>query len=178
MRYHANTNYSVVDVDLIEELYRRSYQEKVQGVSRLHVLNLSQLAGVRERRDGVEVTVHDLPSGQLSTLEADALICATGYEPTNPLSLISEVGPLLSTDGDGQLLVDRNYRVTTGSDVAGGIYLCGGTEHSHGITSSLLSMAAVRAGEIVHSITGCVDAVELLLPRTSEQVRNQKVVSP
>ncbi len=173
MRYHANTNYSVVDVGLIEELYRRSYQEKVQGVSRLRVLNFSQLAGVRERHGGVEVTVRHLPSGRLSTLEADALICATGYEPTNPLSLISEVGPLLSSDDDGRLLVERDYRVSTGSEVIGGIYLCGGTEHSHGITSSLLSMAAVRAGEIARSIAGRRDAfTELQLARTSEQARN------
>ena len=177
--YHANTNYSVVDVGLIEELYRRSYQEKVQGVSRLRVLNFSQLAGARERRDGVEVTLRHLPSGQLSTLEADALICATGYEPPNPLSLISEVGPLLSSDDDGQLLVERDYRVTTGSEVVGGIYLCGGTEHSHGITSSLLSMAAVRAGEIVRSITGRVNAAaELSFVRTAEQVRNQRWECP
>jgi len=36
--------------------------------------------------------------------------------------------------------------------VRGGIYLQGGTEHSHGITSSLLSNTAVRVGEILASI--------------------------
>jgi L-ornithine N5-oxygenase len=170
MRYHANTNYSVVDVGLIEELYRRFYQEKVQGVSRLRVLNMSQLARVREHQGGVEVTVRHLPSGQLSTLEADALICATGYVPTNPLSLISGVGPLLASDDDGRLLVERDYRVSTGSDVIGGIYLCGGTEHSHGITSSLLSMAAVRAGEIARSIADRTGAFAgLSLAQTGEQ---------
>ena len=34
------------------------------------------------------------------------------------------------------------------------VYLQGGTEHSHGITASLLSNAAVRAGEILGSIVG------------------------
>ena len=33
--YHANTNYSVVDLELIQELYRRAYQEKVRGAQRL-----------------------------------------------------------------------------------------------------------------------------------------------
>jgi L-ornithine N5-oxygenase len=32
------------------------------------------------------------------------------------------------------------------------VYLQGATEHSHGIASSLLSMTAVRTGEIVQSI--------------------------
>ncbi|GAA2820154.1 hypothetical protein GCM10020220_005520 [Nonomuraea rubra] len=36
--YHATTNYSVVDLDLIDELYRRHYQEKVQGKERLRIL--------------------------------------------------------------------------------------------------------------------------------------------
>ena len=31
--YHRNTNYSVVDADLIEELYRRAYQEKFWAAS-------------------------------------------------------------------------------------------------------------------------------------------------
>jgi L-ornithine N5-oxygenase len=178
MRYHANTNYSVVDTDLIEELYRRYYQEKVQGISRLRVINFSELAAVRERYDGVEVTVRHLPSGELSVLAADALICATGYEPTNPLSLISEVGPLLRTDEDGYLLVERDYRVATQVAVVGGIYLCGGTEHSHGITSSLLSMAAVRAGEIVRSIANRMDPLARLpLPQISEHITNQEVES-
>jgi L-ornithine N5-oxygenase len=33
-----------------------------------------------------------------------------------------------------------------------GIYLQGGTEHTHGLTSSLLSNIAIRTGEIADSI--------------------------
>src|SRR5690606_38199663 len=36
--YHRNTNYSVVDLDLIEQLYAISYQEKVRGEERLRIL--------------------------------------------------------------------------------------------------------------------------------------------
>ena len=45
--YHANTNYSVVDADLIEELYRREYQEKVLGTPRLRAVQ--RLPGGRGR---------------------------------------------------------------------------------------------------------------------------------
>jgi L-ornithine N5-monooxygenase len=150
--YHANTNYSVVDVDLIEELYRRFYQEKICGVERLRLFNVSELAGVRERAGGVKVTVRGLNSGTLTTLDADVLVCATGYRPTDPLSLLGEVAPLLWRDRDGLLLVERDYRVATAPDVLAGVYLQGGTEHSHGITSSLLSNAAIRAAEILDSM--------------------------
>jgi L-ornithine N5-oxygenase len=33
-----------------------------------------------------------------------------------------------------------------------GIYLQGGTEHTHGITSALLSNTAIRVGEILDSL--------------------------
>lgn len=36
----------------------------------------------------------------------------------------------------------------TAPDVAAGIYLQGGTERTHGLTSTLLSTTAIRAGEI------------------------------
>jgi L-ornithine N5-oxygenase len=48
--------------------------------------------------------------------------------------------------------VGRDYRVETTSGVQAGIYLQGGTEHTHGISSSLLSNISVRAGEIVESM--------------------------
>jgi L-ornithine N5-oxygenase len=42
--------------------------------------------------------------------------------------------------------------VMTDPALGPGIYLQGGTEHTHGITSSLLSNTAVRAAEILASI--------------------------
>src|SRR5690606_40746222 len=51
MDYHANTNYSVVDLDLIEELYRRSYREKVLGNQRLRWFNASRTVDVVDTGD-------------------------------------------------------------------------------------------------------------------------------
>jgi len=48
--------------------------------------------------------------------------------------------------------VRRDYRGETVPGVTAGIYLQGGTEHSHGISASLLSNVAIRAWEIVRSI--------------------------
>jgi L-ornithine N5-oxygenase len=48
--------------------------------------------------------------------------------------------------------VSRDYRVATSKSTAGGLYIQGNTEHSHGLTSSLLSNIAVRSGEILRSI--------------------------
>jgi L-ornithine N5-oxygenase len=160
-QYHANTNYSVVDADLIKELYRRAYVEKIEGVARLRVINVSKMVSAREQADRVEVVIRRLNNGALITLAADVLVCATGYRPTDPRSMLGEVVPLLWTDEQGLLRVERDYRVATGPDVLGGVYLCGSTEHSHGITSSLLSMAAVRAGEILRSVVERAEGTSL-----------------
>ncbi|MFC9592030.1 lysine N(6)-hydroxylase/L-ornithine N(5)-oxygenase family protein [Streptomyces sp. NPDC056944] len=152
MDYHRNTNYGVVDMDLIEELYRRSYQEKVRGEQRLRILGVTRLTGVEEGPDGVRVQVRNLATGETETMDADAVVYATGYSEPDPGRLLGELDAACARDEDGRLRVRRDYRVETAPEVEAGIYLMGGTEHSHGITANLLSMAAVRAGEICDSL--------------------------
>lgn len=152
MAYHANTNYAVVDSELIAELYRRSYQEQVLGRRRLQMMNMSRLVGAVQHGPGVRVVVEALTTGERRTLDADILVCATGYDPVDPSMLLGELGDHCERDGHGRLRVHRDYRVTTGERLRCGIYLQGGTEHSHGISSSLLSNGAVRSAEILQSI--------------------------
>jgi L-ornithine N5-oxygenase len=150
--YHRNTNYSVVDGELIDELYRRAYQEKVLGTPRLRLFNASRLAHAAETTTGVRVGIESLTTGERTALDADVVVCATGYHPTDPFALLGELGTHCKRDELGRPQVERDYRMVTTSAVHGGIYLQGGTEHTHGISSSLLSNAAVRAGEILESI--------------------------
>jgi len=150
--YHANTNYSVVDTDLIEELYRRSYQEKVTGRERLRVLNVSRVERVLEGSDGVRVGVRSLATGESDDIDADLVVLATGYDPLDPRELLGGLSAYCPSDGAGRLRVRRDYRVQTTADLQVGIYLQGGTEHTHGLSSSLLSTIAVRSGEILDSV--------------------------
>ncbi|MFD6891987.1 lysine N(6)-hydroxylase/L-ornithine N(5)-oxygenase family protein [Streptomyces sp. NPDC059957] len=152
MGYHGNTNYSVVDIDLIDDLYRQSYQEKVLGTERLRFLNVSRLTGVEETADGVRASIKSLVTGEESVLDADVVVCATGYQQADGLGLLGEVADRCHRDDQGRIRVERDYRVTTDLELSCGIYLQGGTEHTHGITSSLLSNTAVRVGEILDSI--------------------------
>ncbi|MER8187216.1 lysine N(6)-hydroxylase/L-ornithine N(5)-oxygenase family protein [Kitasatospora sp. NPDC094015] len=160
--YHANTNYSVVDGDLIEQLYRTVYQEKVSGRERLRILNATRLTGVEHTADGARAAVRSLTTGVESVLESDAVVLATGYTHVDPRELLGPLGEACHTDELGRLRVDRDHRILTADHVDVGIYLQGGTEHTHGITSSLLSTLAVRSGEICDS---------LLLRHTGRQLR-------
>jgi L-ornithine N5-oxygenase len=155
--YHRNTNYSVVDAELIEELYRREYRERVQGGRRLRMMNASRVLAVDESAEGLRVSVESMPSGEVEQVEADVLVYATGYRPVDTLRLLGTAGGRVERRHDGTPAVHRDYRLRLDRPAEAAIYVQGGTEHSHGISSSLLSNVAVRTGEIVTSIAGRLD---------------------
>jgi L-ornithine N5-oxygenase len=149
--YHGNTNYSVVDTELIEELYRRVYREKVLGTERLKIHNVSRVVEVVAADNGVRATIESLTTREKCVLDCDVLVYATGYRPIDPLRLLGEpIRTLCRLDEAGRVRVDRDYRLVTVPE--SNIYLQGGTEHTHGISSSLLSTTVVRAGEILQSV--------------------------
>ncbi|GLY49047.1 SidA/IucD/PvdA family monooxygenase [Lentzea sp. NBRC 102530] len=148
MDYHRNTNYSVVDVDLIAQLYRTEYREKVLGTERLKMMKMTRLVAVEESADGVRAVIQSLVTGEQEFVDTDLVLLATGYDEATPV--LGGLEEACARDEAGRLVVGRDYRVQT--SLRGGVYLQGGTEHSHGITSSLLSNVAVRSGEILASV--------------------------
>lgn len=152
MDYHRNTNYSVVDPDLIGELYRRHYAEKVHGSRRLHLHNTSRIAGLTESTDGVAVVVEDLVTGKQTPVPAHYVVFATGYHPADPRPLLGGLVDQLVHTPEGLPAVDRDYRVITHEILTCGLYLQGGTEHTHGVSASLLSNVATRVAEIIDSV--------------------------
>jgi L-ornithine N5-monooxygenase len=151
--YHKNTNHSVVDGALLDDLYKIHYQEKVRGESRLEFLNATKVLDVLSRHDTVELSVKFLPTGEQRKLQSDIVVVGSGYKAADPMRNFSALAGKYLTDDAGQLRVARNYRVCTSDDIECGIYLQGATEHSHGLSSSLLSNTAVRAGEILLAVT-------------------------
>ncbi|MEW1616135.1 MULTISPECIES: lysine N(6)-hydroxylase/L-ornithine N(5)-oxygenase family protein [unclassified Streptomyces] len=151
-RYHKNTNYSVVDDELIRDLHKRSYQEDVSGSKRLRFLNLTRVAAVRRAGTETRVTLRSLIEGESRELETDVLVFATGYDSMEPGRLLGDLGRHFQLDGEGLHRVERNYRIATAGTLPFDVYLQGGTEHTHGLTSSLLSNLAIRSGEIVESV--------------------------
>ncbi|WP_416962549.1 lysine N(6)-hydroxylase/L-ornithine N(5)-oxygenase family protein [Streptomyces sp. Agncl-13] len=151
--YHRSTNYSVVDMELIEALYATAYREKVAGRERLRFLNVSRIRAVDAASDGgLDIAVEFLPTGEKQVLSADVLVLATGYRPRDLSSLLGEAAKLCLRDDGDEVRVGRDHRVETVPEVTAGLYLQGGTEHTHGLTSTLLSTVAVRAEEIHRSV--------------------------
>jgi L-ornithine N5-monooxygenase len=149
--YHRATNYSCVDLPLIEALYAREYAERVAGERRLFFHGASGLQSADEDGDAVEVAIEHHPTKSVEKLTCDAVVYATGFTPMSLPDILGDLcdADVYAADGPG---VERDYRLRTSREIAGSIYLQGGTEHTHGLSSSLISNIAVRCGEIVESI--------------------------
>ncbi|MER7376213.1 lysine N(6)-hydroxylase/L-ornithine N(5)-oxygenase family protein [Streptomyces lanatus] len=164
-RYHKNTNYSVVDDEVIRDLYRRASDDETEGRQRLRFARLSRVVDAKRVAQHTRVTVHSLIDDDTYDLDVDVLVCATGYDPMDPAGILTGLEGRLSQDDDGRYRIARDYRLLGADDLTCGIYLQGGAEHTHGLSSSLLSNIAVRSGEIAHSIvTGRTAAQERGVP--------------
>ncbi|OZD55622.1 L-lysine 6-monooxygenase [Rhodococcus sp. 06-1477-1B] len=165
LAYHRGTNYSAVDLDLIERLYEIEYAERVSGDRRLFVHGATALAETEERPDGVSARLENGLTGAVERVDADAVVYATGFT-SMPLGEI--LGDLYAPESLAQgPRVSRDYRLQTTRPTPGGVYLQGGTEDTHGLTSSLLSNIAVRSAEIADSIAAGLPARDRELVRSA-----------
>lgn len=149
--YHRGTNYSAVDPELIESLYRREYQERVTGKRRLYVHNCTQVLTCAEDTAGVNLTMRDLMTGQVNTLRADLVVFGSGYTQADPFALFGEDSRWYCCNGQYPDVL-RDYQWRPRQEGVPMVFLNGGVEHTHGLTSSLLSNLAVRSGEILTSL--------------------------
>jgi L-ornithine N5-monooxygenase len=150
--YHRSTNYSAVDLPLIEDLYAREYAERVAGNRRLFLRGASSVFETVEDDDGVRVAILHHPTGAVEQIDCDAVIYATGFLPAQLRGILGDLCDDVVMDEGGRPVVSRDYRLATTRPTSGGLYIQGNTEHTHGLTSSLLSNIAVRSAEILRSI--------------------------
>lgn len=139
----SQTNYAVADLDLIQQIYKVFYDQKVARSTRLRMLRQHDVRSVRASADGVHLTLLDRDLKRESTVRYDAVVLATGYTRDQHKELLLPLAPYL-----GDYDVDRYYRLKASPDFHPGIYLQGACEDSHGLSDTLLSVTSVRTGEI------------------------------
>lgn len=140
--YH-NTNYSVVDADLIERIYGVLYRQKVAHQFRHSVLCRQQIEKAADTPEGIELTLCDLATGEQRTHRYDAVVLATGYERNSHRELLAPLHDYLQ---DYQ--VDRDYRALSSPNLKASIFLQGFCETTHGLSDTLLSVLPIRSQEI------------------------------
>ena len=144
---YQNTNYSVVDLDLIERIYGIFYRQKVSGVARQAFRTLTVVEQATPGPLGIELVLRHTASGETSVHHYDAVILATGYERQMHRELLA---PLDAYMGDFE--VSRDYRIVTDERCKAGIYIQGFSQASHGLSDTLLSVLPIRADEIAASL--------------------------
>jgi L-ornithine N5-oxygenase len=144
------TNYAGVTPEMLDMLYRQVYLERLTGKQRLRMVTKVDITGAQlDESDGdVVLTLTDRMTGVGEELRCDMVMLGTGFEPKVP----HVVRAVADAVGVEEISVSRHYRMTLPPGVTASCYLQGTNEDSHGMADSLMSVLAVRAGEIVNDL--------------------------
>lgn len=168
------TNYGVVRLELLEEIYNEMYSYQIQGLTeeeyQHRIMNYREITGMRditvEGKPAVELQVQD-NSGlyrhdkecKAETHVVDLVVVASGYRRDAHEEMLQGVRNLMpGGDIEGKnWTVKRDYAVEFAEGAVepdAGVWLQGCNEKTHGLSDTLLSILAVRGGEMVENIFG------------------------
>ena len=142
-----NTNYAAPDLELIQTIYKVFYEQRVRGVERHRHLRRHDVESATIHGGPLQIGLRNLDSGQLTRNPYDLVVLATGYEREAHRSLLASLEPWL-----GDMSVDRRYQLIAEPEFLPRIFLQGACEGTHGLSDTLLSVIAVRAGEIADRV--------------------------
>lgn len=157
VRNFRNTNYAVVDIDLLDQLYRLLYQQRVSGTTGVELHPRNEITSVSAAVEGIEIGKVDKFEGRDSRSCYDAVILATGYDRETPHAFLEPIRRYIRGTA-----VDRNYRLATSPAFRPQIHLQGYSESSHGLSDTLLSVLATRSQEIAESLLSTISRRELI----------------
>ncbi|KAF7719469.1 Uncharacterized protein PECH_005247 [Penicillium ucsense] len=159
------TNYSVVRLELIEEIYNTMYLQRIRNPDEStwqhRILPERKVARIEHHNSNSPMRIHvqsvnEDDTAHNESLDVDALMVATGYQRDAHEQLLEQVRAL-RPEGQSAWSTGRDYRVALDKSKVSpdaGIWLQGCNEKTHGLSDSLLSILAVRGGEIVNSVFG------------------------
>lgn len=156
------TNYGVVRLELLEHIYEELYTQRItHGNDECswprHIVPSTVVEGVEEHDGVLTLALRSTDQHQQpSTLDVDLVFVASGYERDMHETMLEQCRTLLPA-GSEVFEVNRDYSVkfAEGKVADGtGVWLQGCNERTHGLSDTLLSILAVRGGEIVRSIFG------------------------
>ena len=147
MDEYSNTNYSVVDGDLIEQIYGVFYEQDVIGGDGYNLLRSTQVEQVEGQADQISLTLRRADAEQLETRGYDIVILATGFQRRIGETLLGDLKSHITS-----MSVDRNYQISTVDGFAPRIFVQGYSEETHGLSDTLLSVLAVRVDEIADQL--------------------------
>ncbi len=177
------TNYSSADQDVIEKLYAKMYEERIDGRDRIKLINNTDVRAIATTDSDVSLELEEVHLGTRSELDLDVLIMATGFrnfgteagaEPYPRLleSFVSQ----LKFHPEGYIHLARDYALepSTGrSKHLPPIYLNGLCERSHGLgDAGSFSLLSLRSDTIAKSLISRLEALSQPIARGIRVCRN------
>jgi len=146
------SNYAAADADLLRELAKTVYADKVDGRKRLELHSFCELNEVEETHAKVTATCWSQTEKREKIIEVDGLCLATGFDHAGLRHALTGVDEYLERDADGEYRVNREYRLESKAAFRAGIYVQGYARNYHGCTEGTISDLPHRAHRIIESI--------------------------
>ncbi|MGH8385066.1 MAG: SidA/IucD/PvdA family monooxygenase [Pseudomonas sp.] len=161
-----HTNYSASDIDVLDRLYIKRYEQYLRNEQGLEIKNCHEVTACDARTDGIEVKSRQFLEGKTSRKTFDLVILATGFLDLGSGERQEPYPPLLAalaSNHDG-MQIARDYRLELDGHLP--TYLNGLCESSHGMgDAGSFSLLALRSKAIVESLVA-------LLPTRVENQRH------
>ncbi|WP_407315346.1 SidA/IucD/PvdA family monooxygenase [Pseudomonas sp. nanlin1] len=150
------TNYGACDMDILEELYKQMYYDKLHGRQQIHLHRLTDIQSVNVDEQGVDLRLFDQMTQLPSDVRFDAVVLATGFtnlgqDGQQSLPLLHDLEASLQRSATGAMQIGRDYRVRLNAPTEqGAVVLNGLCESSHGMgDGGSLSLVSLRADSIL-----------------------------
>jgi len=167
-----STNYGVVRLELLEEIYSLLYSYRIQYGSEAEwphqILSHRSVTGMADNehdgQPGVRLHIRNetgqyRANGKSSSevLDVDLVVIASGYRRDAHDEMLHEIKDLRAQGSDSSQgwEVNRDYSVKFQEEAVqrdAGVWLQGCNEGTHGLSGTLLSILATRGGEMVNNI--------------------------
>lgn len=148
------TNYSASDIDVLNQLYVRRYEDHLRQRQRIDLRTCHEVLACRPRPEGVELESRHFLTGDVSRQTFDLVVLATGFLDLGQGDRQEPWPPLLAPLAGGRdepLVIARDYRVELGTRAP--VYFNGLCESSHGMgDAGSFSLLALRSQTIVESL--------------------------
>ena len=147
MEEYSNTNYSVVDGDLIEQIYGVFYEQDVVNGNHYALRRSTTVAAAQRAGDQVTLSLRDTHGDKVDEQSYELVVLATGVRRRLGETMMSDLKGYV-TDAE----VGRTYQLSTTDDFLPRIFLQGYCEETHGLSDTLLSVLAARVDEIAEDL--------------------------
>lgn len=147
IKEYSNTNYSVVDGDLIEQIYGVFYEQDVVNGDDYGLRRSTTVSAARQHGEQIVLDLHDTHDDHHEERTYDLVVLATGFRRRLGETMMRDLQRYITNAEVG-----RTYQLATTDDFHPRLFLQGYCEETHGLSDTLLSVLAARADEIAQDL--------------------------